>query len=322
MPKKQKSVFSSTHIDSQGMMMTKEALESLLPFLNGERRVKLGVEHVRAFPPMGIITNGEIFQGEDGHHYITAESIYFDNYERVELEDGTVFLKESFKDEELNKPFLESEPEEISTISISTDPANFENPRGFEELMKTITQESEMEFEQSMIGRKSELPDPELVVRITDIIVIALGIGASKIPQKIGEAIGEDLAKFYKLIKTTANEMIKRTIPANRPKNFVIEFNYKKAVIELIISTNNTDDVLNAVSQEKIYSINDKLEKLKRFKPEKVQFLFNKDKEWEFNFLLTNKGEAIGKEKSFRKRNETFKRIIDHHNLKKGKGSS
>jgi len=322
MPKKQKIVVSSTHLDLQGFMITKEALESMLPFLNGERRVKLGVEHIRAFPPFGIITNGEIVQGEDEHYYLTAESIYFDNYEKIELEDGTVLLKESFIEKELNKPFLESEAKDISMISISTDPANFENPQGFNELMEMISQESEMEFEKSMIGRKSELPDPELIVRITEIIVIALGIGASKIPEKIGEAMGEDLVKFYKLIKTTANEMIKRAIPSNRPKNFVIEFVYKKAIIELIISTNNADDVLNAVSQEKIYPINEKLTKLKTLKPEKVQFLFNKDKEWEFNFLLTKNGEAIGKEKSFKKRDEIFKKIIDRQNLKKGKDSS
>lgn len=322
MLKKQKTVVSSTHLDSQGFVMTKEALESMLPFLNGERRVKLGVEHIRAFPPFGIITNGEIVKGQDGHYYLTAECIYFDNHEKIELEDGTILFKESFKEQELNKPFLESDIEEIHKISISTDPANFDNPHGFDKLMEFIEKESEMDFEKSMIGRKSEIPDPELIIRITDIIVIALGIGASKIPEKIGEAIGEDLAKFYKLIKTTSTELIKRTIPANRPKNFVIEFNYKKAVIELIISTNNADDVLNAVSQEKIFSLNEKLEKLKRFKPEKIQFLFNDEKEWEFNYLLTNKGEAIGKEKSFRKRNEIFKRIIDKQTLKDKKGSS
>ena len=115
--------------------------------------------------------------------------------------------------------------------------------------------------------------------------------------------------------------MIKRTIPANRPKNFVIEFVFKKIIVEMIISTNNPDEVLKAVSIEKMSEINEKLISLKKLKPEKIQFLFNKDKEWEFNYLLTNKGEAIGKKKAFKKRNETFKKIIDGQTLNRGKAS-
>ncbi len=319
MPKNQRITLSSTHLDSQGFKMTKEALESMLPYLNGERRVKLGVEHIRAFPPFGVITNGEIIQGTDGEYYLQGESKYFDNNEEIELEDGTILIKESFKED--NKPFLESESKEIQNIHISTDPANFENFNGFEELMKVIAEESEIDFESSMVGRKSNLPDPEIIIQLTEIIVLALGIGATKIPEKIGEAIGDDLVKFYKLIRTSAFEMIKRTIPANRPKNFVIEFVFKKIIVEMIISTNNPDEVLKAVSIEKMSEINEKLISLKKLKPEKIQFLFNKDKEWEFNYLLTNKGEAIGKKKAFKKRNETFKKIIDGQTLNRGKAS-
>lgn len=73
--KKQKITVSSTHLDSQGYMMTKEALESMLPYLNGKRKVRLGLEHIRTFPPFGVIMNGEIVQGNDDHFYLTAESI-------------------------------------------------------------------------------------------------------------------------------------------------------------------------------------------------------------------------------------------------------
>jgi hypothetical protein len=77
--KRQKVTVSSTHLDSQGYMMTKEALESMLPYLNGERKIRLGLEHIRTFPPFGVTMNGEIVSDDNNHYYLTAENLYFDN---------------------------------------------------------------------------------------------------------------------------------------------------------------------------------------------------------------------------------------------------
>ena len=220
--KRHKITVSSTRLDSQGYKMTKEALENMLPYLNGKRKVRLGLEHIRTFPPFGVIMNGEIVQGEDNHLYLNAESIYFDNQSLLTLDDGTEYIKESFK--EGSFPFVECKPETVSIIIVSTDPTSFKNHDEIEELSKIVAKQSGLEFNNSLMGRKSELPDPETVITITKTIAVALGIMKTKIPQMIGEAVGEDLAKFYKFISSLAVETIKRTIPANRPKNFVIEF--------------------------------------------------------------------------------------------------
>jgi hypothetical protein len=309
MAEKQTIVLSSTHLDSQNQMMTKGALEGALSYLNGERRVKMGVEHIRTIPPMGAIINGKLVQGKDNAYYLTGEQIYFDKAERGVLADGTVLIKESFK--RGNKPFWDSQIEDIHTLSISTDPANFESFTGFEELMSVLQTDSGLDFEKSMIGRKSHLPDPELIIKLTQTLTIALGLGATKIPQKLGSAIGDDLVKLYKLITRAAIEMIKKSLPANRPKNFVIQYNHGKYQIELVITTNSHDDVLNATSKEKLKCINEKIKLLKNLKPEKIQFLFNEEKDWEFNYLLTKKGEAIGKEKAFKNRNELYKKLLN-----------
>jgi hypothetical protein len=308
MEDKQTIILSSTHLDSQGYMMTKEALEGSLKFLNGNRRVKLGVEHIRSFPPFGAIVNGKIVQGKDDAFYLIGEAKYFDSLKTTTLEDGTVLLKECFK--EGNKAFWESQVEEITKLEISTDPANFEGRFGFKELMDTLRTDSELDFDEPMIGRKSELADPEFIIRITEILALALGLVATKIPEKLSETIGEDLGKFYKLITRSALEMIKHTIPANRPKNFVIEYNYANYLVELIITTNVHDDVLNAVSKEKLKPIREKIQLLKNLNPEKIQFLFNEENEWEFNYLLTAEGEAIGKEKAFKKRNDLYQKLL------------
>ena len=306
--KRQKITLSSTHLDSQGYMMTKEALETMLPYLNGKRKVRLGLEHIRTFPPFGVIMNGEIVQGDYNHFYLTAESIYFDNQSILTFVDGTEFLKESFS--EGSFPFVECKPEIVSKINISTDPTNFKSHDEVKEVTKIVADESGLEFDSSLIGRKSELPDPETVITITKTIAIALGIMKTKIPEKIGEAVGEDLAKFYKFISSLAVQTIKRTIPANRPKNFVIEFPNEICIVELVITTHVADKVLQSLAQEKLAIINSKMDQLINLNPEKVQFIYNKEDDWEFNYLLAKDGAVIGQMKAFNKRNKLYNDIL------------
>lgn len=306
--RRQKITLSSTHLDSQGYMMTIEALESMLPYLNGQRKVRLGLEHIRTFPPFGVIMNGEIIQGNDNHFYLTVESVYFDKETILTFEDGTELLKESFSDG--NFPFIECKPEIVSRIQVSTDPTNFKNYEELNEVTKIVAEESGLEFDSTLIGRKSELPDPETVITITKTLAIALGIVKTKIPEKIGEAIGEDLVKFYKLISSLAIQTIKRAVPANRPKNFVIEFPHDEYIVELVISTHIADKVLQSLTNEKLAVIDKKINQLINLKPEKIQFIFNKEDEWEFNYLLSRDGAVIGQIKSFNKRNKLYNDLL------------
>jgi hypothetical protein len=306
--KRQKITVSSTHLDSQGYVMTKEALESMLPYLNGKRKVRLGLEHIRTFPPFGVIMNGEIIQGNDNHFYLTAESIYFDKQSKLTFADGTELLKEFFS--EGSFPFVECKPELVSKINISTDPTNFKSHEEVEEFFKIVADESGLEFDSCLMGRKSELPDPETVIAITKTIAIALGILKTKIHEKIGEAVGEDLAKFYKFISSLAVQTIKRAIPANRPKNFVIEFPNEECIVELVITTHVADKVLQSLTKQKLAIIDEKINQLINLNPEKIQFIYNKEDEWEFNYLLSRDGAVIGQVKSFNKRNKLYNDIL------------
>lgn len=312
MNNRNKIILSSTHLDSQGHIMTKEALESMLPQLNGKRKPRLGLEHIRTFPPSGVIMNGEIIKGQDNHYYLTAESVYFDKQEVIILEDGTELVKESFSDGIF--PFIECEVEENPELEISTDPSNYQNFSDVDEINKIVAEQSGLEFEKSEVCRKSELTDPETIISIGKTLAIALGILKTKIPEKIGEAIGEDLVKFYKLISSLAIETIKRTIPSNRPKNFVIFYPDNECSIELVITTHQADRVLNALTKDKLDGIENKIEQLKFLNPEKMQFIYNKEDCWEFNYLLSKEGEVIGIEKPFRKRNELFQQILEKQN--------
>jgi hypothetical protein len=309
MIRKDKYVISSTHLDTQGFVMAKSALESMLPQLNGKRKPRLGLEHIRTFPPFGAIMNGELVKGEDEHFYLTAEMAYFDKHEVITLEDGTKLFKEFFSEGEY--PFIECAENEVSKISIATDPANFDTYKDIKEIYKSVRQETDLAFETKDFARKSELPDPETVITITKIIASTLGLLKTKIPEKIGEAIGDDLAKFYKLISKLAIETIKKVKPSNRPKNFIVSYPNVECNIELVITTHKADTVLNSLTKDKLQIVSDKFEQLKNLNPEKIQFIYNESGFWEFNYLLSKNGSVIGTIKSFNKRNELYNKILE-----------
>lgn len=319
MIRKDKYVITSTHLDKQGYVMAKSALESMLPALNGERKPRLGLEHNRTFPPFGAIMNGEITKGQDEHYYLTAEMAYFDKREIITLEDGTQLLKEFFSEGEY--PFIECADNEVTLLTIATDPANFEKYSDIDEIYNLVKQETDLEFETAEFGRKSELPDPETIITITKIIATTLGIIKTKIPEKIGEAIGDDLANFYKLVSRLTVETIKKVKPSNRPKNFVISYPNTDCNIELVITTHNADRVLNSLTKEKLKVIADKVEQLTNLDPEKIQFVYNENDKWEFNYLLSKNGSVIGAIGSFNNRNELYNKILERQN-KDEKGSS
>lgn len=319
MIKRQKYVISSTHLDSQGYKMTKGALESTLPQLNGERKIRVGLEHIRIFPPFGVMMNGEIIQRQDKEFDLTAESVYFDKHELIRLEDGTELHKEYFS--EGTYPFVECEEDEVEKLNISTDPANFESYNDIIEINKIVAEQSGLEFEHSEFGRKSQLPDPETIITITKTLAIALGIIKTKIPEKIGEAISEDLVKFYKLISSLTIETIKKVKPANRPKNFVIAYPNNECNIELVITTHKADRVLNSLTIEKLSVIERKITQLQNLNPEKIQFIYNDEDNWEFNYLLSKNGSVIGTIKSFNKRNKLYNEILKAQDERE-KGSS
>jgi hypothetical protein len=306
--KRQKYIITTTRLDSQGYRMTKSALEKALQSINGPRKMRLGLEHIRTFPPFGVVMNGEMYQGEDKEYYLCADNVFFDKRDFFILEDETQLVKEYFS--EGNFPFIECEGGEIDKLNIATDPANYESHKEIFELNKIVSEYSGLEFTESGIGRKSQLPDPETIITITKTIAISLGIIKTKIPEKIGEAIAEDLVKFYKLISRLAIETIKKVKPSNRPTTFVIVYPNDECNIELVITTNKPDKVLASIGKEKLNSIENKIQQLQNLHPEKIQFIYNEREQWEFNYLLSNDGSTVGTIKSFNKRNQLYNEIL------------
>jgi hypothetical protein len=302
-------ILSSTNVDKHGMMMTKESLVKSLDTLNSDRSVRLGLEHDMSLPPLGRITDAEVIEGKDGEHYLVAYKEFLNVRQQTILEDGSVLYKEYFENN--SKPFVESKPQPNDIVEINADPVNFDGIEAYEEFMLDLKKESGEEFSNTMLIRKSHIPDPELVIKITSIIATSIGVIASKIPEKIGEAIGEDIAKFYKLLRVSVVNMVKKAIPKLRPITFIMEIHDEEVFIELLIVSNNPDEVINSFSPEKLKTIKTKIETSKNmFDAEKIQFTLNEYKDWELNYMLTKDGSVIGTKKAFDKRDLVFKELV------------
>jgi len=306
-------VMSSTHIDKHRTKMTKEALESGLEFINGDRKPRLGLEHNQTLPPLGRINNGEVVQGDDGEYYLVADQEFFDIQESIILSNGLALIIESFSDK--NFPFVECEFEEIDKIKIKYDFVNFESYQKGKEFITELQKNSEVEFDGSVFSRKSAIPDPEIIIRITEVLGIALGIGLRKIPEKLGDAIGEDLAKFYRLLSNTIKKSVLELLPKNQPIHFIVEIPFEKSLVELIVTTRNPDIALNAYNREAISKLRSDMDVLiNTFNAEKIQYFLNENNIWELNYMLTKEGKVIGTKKSFKRRNDFFQEMIEKQN--------
>lgn len=302
-------VLSSTNVDKHGMVLTKGSLVKSLDTLNSNRSVRLGLEHDMSLPPLGRITDAEVIKGNDGAHYLVAYKEFLNIRQKTILEDGSILYKECFENNP--KPFVESKPQPNDVIEINADPVNFDSIEAYEEFIQNLTIESGEEFSSIMLIRKSHIPDPELVIKITSIIATSIGIIASKIPEKIGEAIGEDIAKFYKLLRVSVVNMVKKAIPKLRPITFIMEIHDEEIFIELLVVSNNPDEVINSFSPEKLTTIKTKIETSKNmFDAEKIQFTLNESKDWVLNYMLTKDGSVIGTKKAFDRRDLVFKELV------------
>ena len=291
------------------MMMTKEALENGAKMINSGRSLRMGLEHDMSFPPLGRIADAEVIKSNDGSYYLVAYQEYFDKQQQAILEDGTVLYRESFVSG--GKPFIESIVEPVDKVEIKTDPINFENQKSLDDFFEEIRIDSDLEFDKELLIRKSELPDPEIIIKLSSIIAVSIVIIKTKVVEKLGEAIGEDIAKFYIFLRSSVVGMVKRAIPKNRPITFIIEA-HDEIIVELIIKSNNPDEVVNAFTLDCLKEIQDKIETSKNiFGAEKIQFSFGEKNTWELNYMLTKDGAVIGTKKAFDRRDEAFSEFLN-----------
>jgi hypothetical protein len=325
MAKTIKSIVATTHIDRQNTRITREALEGAAESVNNGNKPMFGTDHDVTLPPSGKVLSATVELRDDGEYQLVTESEIFDQIEELRFEDGTIlYRQESILDK---TPFSERYKGDDNTkgYEISIDPVNFENFDDTKRLITEIQSDTGTEFSVSEFGRKSAIPDPEIVIKISEIIVgylLAKDVVkkvAEKVVEKLGDAFADDIVKFYSLLKSTVLKFVRYARPTGRPITYIFIVPTTPE-IEFVARTTDPNSVLSALILDKLEP---SIEHAKHFgmalKAVKLQYLLNENGEWEFNYLLTNTGGTIGTKKAFENRAQKIEMMIDINKKKKNR---
>jgi hypothetical protein len=317
MNERYKAIVSSSNVDKHGDVMTKEALEQMVDFINcKDKMIRFGVDHRKDFPPKGRVENGTLIE-KDGVYFVEAEFVPYEKTEIVSWNNN--LISQSFSD---SFQFAEVQHEEIENPTISIDPNNFSSFEEVESFCEKIKQNDVNNLKINFMGRKSAIPDPEIVFGFTSSLLFYhfLKPTAKKLGEKVADKIAEKgLEQFQKietLIEKSIKELFYRCIPKARPVTVVFDFPGKPH-IELIARTTDQKLILKSLKGKQLQVIKEDIKSLsEHVKIAKVQFLLSNKGKWDFNYLITENGETIGKKVAFEKREHRLE-IINQKKVKR-----
>ncbi len=250
---------------------------------------------------------------DDGEYRLVQTGEIFEQFQSTTLPDGTVLLKQESETD--RNPFVESNSIESKGFVLAYDRVNFGLEDNRQSFLEEVRNSSCVDFEEAEFFRKSIIPDPEIIVRLSELLVQYLI--AKKVLEKVGDkAIDlaiEELAKFYSLVRSAVIAAVKYAIPQNRPITYLFELP-GKPFIQFIACSTDPDLVLSAVVQDKLENALTRANQLLDLvHAEKIQFLLNAEGDWEFNYLLTDTGGIVGTEKSFSRRTRRLQLLSPEH---------
>jgi len=302
---KRKAIAASTHIDRHNTKISLEALESAADQINNGTEVPIiGLDHDITIPPLGKCIEAYTELLPDGEHQAVIVQDYFDGSGQIEMPDGSILIKEySLSD---NRPLATRGTESVEKTHLAYDFVNFDSKESLAEFLSEVR--SEGEFEEEVEARKALIPDPQLILVLKAAFV---GYLSSKLLPKVGdktaEEVSKDIADLYKFFKVAVSSYAKYAIPKYRPITYVFEMPWEVVPLEFVIRTSDPDTAVQAILIDKIVPCMDKAIQLTNtLGAVKVQFIYEEDNEWHFNYLFTSDGTVIGTPKSYDKRAKKF----------------
>jgi hypothetical protein len=296
-------VGSTTHIDRHNERMTLQALESMARQINSERKPILTVEHDTTLPPIGKMLRAWIEPMEDGEFKLLIEQEIFEKEEHIILVDGSQgLMRESETD---NSPFVRKAKNIPETLILRADLANFASLNDYQAFLTEVKDANLTSFVSEEMGRKSFIPDPELVITIGKGLLTyfvakkIIDTFGGKISDKLSDEVSNDIAEFYVWVKTVALKYTKYVVPKNRPMTYVFSIPITPH-IELAARSSDASEITAAIMLDNLEEpLRQAQEYRDKLGAERVQFLLDEDGEWKLNYMLTDKGQVIGTKKSF-----------------------
>ncbi|NUO01178.1 MAG: hypothetical protein HUU01_11245 [Saprospiraceae bacterium] len=305
------NILATTNRDSHGDIISLEALQQMCDIMNGERTVRMGINHNPLLPPLGQYSKAYIVKDERGEYLLCADPILLDNYEIIDEKENLVhnFRKGL-------RGFNEVRFEAPDNISVDVDFFNFSNPGDADKFFQELIEEVDRDIEVFEKIRKELHPDPELIITLTKAFLgyKILKPIAEKLSEKVAEKIAEDLATNYEKIKKIIKKSLHFFDKKYKKITLIIEIPNSEIHIELAttISIENIKVFMDKLTNNEIEKVVENSLKMKHlFNGEKIQFVLSDGAEWEFTYMLTKEGGVIGKKHLFEIRNQQYKVLLD-----------
>ncbi len=305
-----KGIAATTHADRHDCKITKEALEKSVDDINTGKYVPaIGLEHDSSLMPIGKTYKAELITLDDGEYaaYIYQET--FENYNVFNSKEFGRLYEASISSD--SRPFADTELESIDKLTFQLDPVNFEY-ESFELIKEQLKKDSDIEVKTFM--RKSLIPDPEVVIDLIKDSLILLAV--AKTFSNTAEKIASDSSALYDKIKQAVINMVKYIRPSNRPITYILKEN-RGYILELLVRTTDPNVLFQAISSEKLSAFINDVDRVKDVIDEptyKIQYIYNEEKScWEFNYLSTSTGKAIGSEKCYKRTMELSSKFLKNH---------
>lgn len=299
-----KGIAATTQVDAHNTRIALEALEAAAEnIVHGKYVPSVGVEHDPTIMPIGKVVNAYVEKINNNDYALYCEQDMFSAYS-MERDGAKFVIQKSLIDD---RPLTTSFLEQREKLLIQTDFVNFKSREDAAAFLKGLS--DEYDIETGYCGRKSAIPDPELVFQLLETTVNCLFIylTSKTVIEKVGNHIIDyalsELDDLYAFIKKAIISAAKQFIPANRPVTYIFTGKHE-FVIELVVQTTNPNIAIEAISEEKLISVVSEIDNLKKHFSSfsKIQLVYNTETgQWEFNYIATDKGEVIGTEKSYKK---------------------
>lgn len=305
------NILATTNLDSHGDIITLEALQQMCDILNGERTVRMGINHNPLLPPLGQYSKAYIVKDDRGEYLLCAEPILLDKYHIIDEEEDLIH---NFR--EGLRGFNEVSFEAPDNISVDIDFFNFSDRKDADKYINELIEEVDSNIEVFEKIRKELHPDPEVIITLTKVFLgykILKPIG-EKLTEKVAEKVAEDLASNYEKVKKIIKKSIRFFDKKYKKITLIIEIPNSEIHIELAtnISIENIEEFIEKFTNDEIDKIVEKSLKMKYlFNGEKIQFVLNEEAKWEFTYMLTKEGGVLGKKHLFESRNQQYKVLLD-----------
>lgn len=306
-------LLATTHVDSHGMKMTREALEGAVRQINGDIVPGMGVEHDVTIPPLGKFVEAFVHKLPDGEYGLFATPIFYSEKKSsiVELPNGELGRMDVWEDK---RPFVDRHEGVPEQMEISYDLVNFESNDEMEKFLKAL--EEDGPFKQQLLIRKSLIPDPELIIKLTQhgISTLLAYKALNTFGKKVKEDLNNDLINIYSKIRNAMVNYAKCCIPKNRPVTYLLVLPGSPSQ-EFVIKTTDPNVAVKAISEEEISEVLSEAEKfITSFNAQKIQFIFsNEEEQWKFNYLLTGTGEVVGSKDAIKNREKAIEMIMNQN---------